>query len=197
MLKVGVFGGAFNPVHNGHVNLATECMNLLKLDKMLIVPTSVSPHKQRANISYEHRENMCRLAFEGMDKFEICDIETGFSGKSYTINTIRALKQQYPSDTRFYLIIGGDMLYYFPKWYRYEALLGECQVVAAARENDDYVDMMEFANKIGRIKVLNLPVVEVSSTDIRQKLEAGENPDGLVPQAVLDYINEKGLYKHE
>ena len=70
-------------------------------------------------------------------------------------------------------------------------------MVAAARENDDFVDMMEFANKIGRIKVLNLPVVEVSSTDVRERLAAGENADGLVPQAVLDYINEEGLYKHE
>ena len=196
MLKIGVFGGAFNPVHNGHVNLAAECMKALKLDRLMVVPTAVSPHKQRANVPYEDREQMCRLAFEGMENTEICDIEKHMGGKSYTINTIRELKRRFPSDTRLYLIIGGDMLYYFPKWYKYEALLGECQVVAAARENDDYTDMLEFANKIGRIKVLNLPVTEVSSTEVREKLGKGESAEGLVPEAVLDYINEKGFYRH-
>ena len=139
MIKIGVFGGAFNPVHNGHINMVKEAFADLKLQKMLIIPTCVSPHKSNKGlIAFEDRAKMCELAFAdeiASGKFEISDIEKRMGGTSYTINTIRELKRQYPDDAVFYLIIGGDMLFYFDKWYRYEALLGECKVVAAAREN--------------------------------------------------------------
>ena len=138
-------------------------------------------------IAFEDRAKMCELAFakEIEDgKFEISDIEKRMGGTSYTINTIRELKRQYPDDAVFYLIIGGDMLFYFDKWYRYEALLGECKVVAAARENSEYSDMCEYAAEMGRIKVLNLHVTEVSSTEIREKLKNGESITGFVPEAV-------------
>lgn len=197
MIKIGIFGGAFNPPHNGHVNLAKAAFEALKLDKLLIIPTAAPPHKQRANVSFEDRAEMCRLAFGDEPKFEISDIERHIGGKSYTLNTVKALKELYPKNAVFYLIIGGDMLYYFPKWYKYENLLGECKVVAAARRNDDYVDMLEFANDIGRVKVLNLPVTEVSSTEIREKLLSGEDISGLVPGAVAEFIAEKGLYKND
>ena len=198
MIKIGVFGGAFNPIHNGHVNMVKEAFADLKLQKMLIIPTCISPHKSSAGlISYEDRANMCELAFADMiesGKFEISNIEKRMGGTSYTINTIRELKRQYPSDAVFYLIIGGDMLFYFDKWYRYEALLGECKVVAAARQTSEYSDMCEYAAEMGRIKVLNLNVTEVSSTEIRDKLKKGKSISGLVPSGVEDYIKEHGLY---
>lgn len=198
MIKIGVFGGAFNPVHNGHINMVKEAFADLKLQKMLIIPTCVSPHKSNKGlIAFEDRAKMCELAFADeieSGKFEISDIEKRMGGTSYTINTIRELKRQYPDDAEFYLIIGGDMLFYFDKWYRYEALLGECKVVAAARENSEYSDMCEYAAEMGRIKVLNLHVTEVSSTEIREKLKNGESITGLVPEAVEGYIKERGLY---
>ena len=185
MIKIGVFGGAFNPVHNGHINMVKEAFADLKLQKMLIIPTCVSPHKSNKGlIAFEDRAKMCELAFA----------EKRMGGTSYTINTIRELKRQYPDDAVFYLIIGGDMMFYFDKWYRYEALLGECKVVAAARENSEYSDMCEYAAEMGRIKVLNLHVTEVSSTEIREKLKNGESITGLVPEAVEGYIKERGLY---
>ena len=175
-----------------------ERTNSLKLQKMLVIPTCVSPHKSNKGlIAFEDRAKMCELAFakEIEDgKFEISNIEKRMGGTSYTINTIRELKRQYPDDAVFYLIIGGDMLFCFDKWYRYEALLGECKVVAAARENSEYSDMCEYAAEMGRIKVLNLHVTEVSSTEIREKLKNGESITGLVPEAVEDYIKERGLY---
>lgn len=195
MIKIGIYGGAFDPVHIGHIRLARQAAAELKLDKLLIIPTSVSPHKENAQTSYDDRFRMLELAFAQDKKFEISDIEKHISGKSFTINTVRALREIYPSDAVFYLIIGADMLFSFKKWYRYEALLGECKVVAAAREEDSYVDMLEFANEVGRIKVLNLPVTEVSSTEIREKLSKNEDVSSLVPQEVIDYINEKGLYR--
>lgn len=165
MSKVGIFGGSFNPIHKGHTELARTAFKMLKLNEMLIIPTAQSPHKQTAEVSFEDRAEMCRIAFENDKGFTVSDIEKQLGGTSYTINTVRALKEIYPKKTEFYLIIGGDMLFYFENWYRHEALLKECHVVAAARENDSYVDMLEYANELGRVKVLNLPVVEISSTE--------------------------------
>lgn len=198
MTKIGIFGGAFNPVHCGHVSIAQQAFDELKLKKMLIVPTAQSPHKSNSGLlDYETRAQMCRLAFFDRvesGQFEICDIENRLGGTSYTINTVRQLKKEYPADTEFYLIIGGDMLFYFEKWYRYEALLGECKVTAAAREENEYADMCEFAARVGRIKVLNLKVVKASSTEIRERLASGKDISGLVPEKVEKYIRDNRLY---
>ncbi|MGN0596125.1 MAG: nicotinate (nicotinamide) nucleotide adenylyltransferase [Ruminiclostridium sp.] len=194
MIKVGIFGGSFNPVHCGHINMAKGAADLLKLDKVLVMPTANSPHRETAATPFEDRMEMCRLAFADDKRFEISDFEKKLGGKNYTILTLRALKEVYPKDTMFYLLIGGDMLFYFKKWYRYESILKECTVVAAARENSEYIDLMEFANELGRVKVLNLPVVEASSTEVRERLSKGESTEGLIPQDVADYIKEKGLY---
>ena len=87
------------------------------------------------------------------------------------------------------------MLFYFEHWYRHEALLKECHVVAAARENDSYADLYEYANELGRVKVLNLPVIEVSSSDMRDRIRSGRDTEGLITPEVLEYINSRGLYR--
>lgn len=193
MIKTGIFGGAFNPVHNGHVRLAEEAVKQLKLKKLLIIPTFDSPHKDTALAPFEDRMEMCRRAFSHIEGAEICDIERRLGGKSFTINTVRALKNELP-DAQLYLLIGGDMLFYFDKWYKYESLLKETKVCAVARDNDSLVDMMEFANEMGRVKVLPTKAIEISSTEIREKLANGEDISGLVPEAAAGYIAEKKLY---
>lgn len=195
MNKIGIFGGSFNPIHKGHTELARAAFKSLKLSEMLIIPTAQSPHKQTAQVSFEERMEMCRLAFAEDKGFTVSDIEQRLGGTSYTINTVRALKELYPKNTEFYLIIGGDMLFYFDKWYRHEALLKECHVIAAARENDSYADMLECANELGRVKVLNLPVTEVSSTELREKIAKGEDTDDMLDERVKAYISERGLYR--
>ncbi len=200
--KTGIFGGAFDPVHNGHVHLAKEAISQLKLRRLLIIPTYESPHKNTKLLPFEQRAEMCRLAFSGMGggythgncKIEISDIEQKMGGVSYTINTLRELKKLYP-DERFYLIIGGDMLFSFTKWYKYESILKESTVCAAARGGDNFADMLEFANEIGRIKVMPTEVVDISSTEIREKLRNNESVSGLVPENVEKYIAENGLFK--
>lgn len=195
MNKVGIFGGSFNPVHKGHTELARAAFKALKLNEMLIIPTGQSPHKKPSEVSFEDRAEMCRLAFGEDTGFAVSDIEQRLGGTSYTINTVRALKEAYPKNTEFYLIIGGDMLFYFDKWYRYEALLKECHVIAAARENDSYADMLECANELGRVKVLNLPVTEISSTELREKIARGEDTGDMLSEKVKAYISERGLYR--
>ncbi len=193
MIKTGIFGGAFNPVHKGHVRLAEEAVKQLKLKRLLVIPTFDSPHKETKLLSFEDRAEMCRRAFGHIEGVEISDIEVQLGGKSFTINTIRELKSRYP-DEQFFLLIGGDMLFSFDKWYKYESILKEAKVCAVARDNDSFVDMMEFANEMGRVRVLPTKAIEVSSTEIREKAARGEDITELVPTAVAEYIGEKKLY---
>lgn len=197
MTKTGIFGGAFNPVHNGHVNLAKEAIEQLKLRRLLIIPTFESPHKATKLLSFDTRMEMCRLAFGDIsDKCEVTvsDIERQMGGVSYTINTIRELAGQCP-EAQFYLLIGGDMLFSFREWYKYESILKESKVCAVARGGDNFTDMLEFAAEMGRVKVLPTNVVDVSSTEIRGKLAAGKDISELVPQNVAEYIAANDLYR--
>lgn len=194
MIKTGIFGGAFNPVHKGHVRLAEEAVKQLKLKRLLIIPTYDSPHKETRLAPFEDRAEMCRRAFGHIEGAEISDIEVKLGGKSFTINTIRELKSLFPED-QFFLLIGGDMLFSFDKWYKYESILKETKVCAVARDNDSLVDMMEFANEMGRIKVLPTQAIEISSTEIREKAAKGEDVSELVPESVAEYIAQSGLYR--
>lgn len=197
MIKTGIFGGAFNPPHKGHINLAKEAIEQLKLRKLLIIPTFESPHKATKLAPFEERAEMCRRAFSGISdkcEVEICEIERELGGISYTINTLRALKNRY-TDARFFLLIGGDMLFSFTDWYKYESILKECEVCAAARGGDNFSEMLEYATEVGRIKVLPTNVVDISSTEIREKIQKGEDASEWITEDVRGYIEEKGLYR--
>ena len=195
MNKVGIFGGAFNPIHKGHTALVRAVSAALKLRETLIIPTAVSPHKKSEGASFEERMEMCGIVFGEEAGYTVSDIEQKLGAPNYTIHTVRALKEIYPKDTEFYLILGGDMLFCFEHWYRNEALRKECRVVAAARENDSYTDLVEYAHALGRVRVLNLPVIEVSSSEIREKIRRGESTAGLLDDRVRAYIDERGLYR--
>lgn len=200
MIKTGIFGGAFNPVHNGHVNLAKEAIEQLKLRQLLIIPTFESPHKSTKLLPFDERAEMCRLAFSGISdkcEVEVSDIERKMGGVSYTINTIRELSRQYTDGglRQFYLLIGGDMLFSFREWYKYESILKESKVCAVARGGDNFTDMLEFAAEIGRVKVLPTNIVDISSTEVRERIASGGDISGLVPQPVAEYIAEKNLYR--
>ena len=194
MIKTGIFGGAFNPVHNGHVRLAEEAVKQLKLKRLLIIPTFESPHKATKLAPFDDRAEMCRLAFGHIDGAEVSDIERRLGGTSYTINTVRELKRQFPDD-QFFLLIGGDMLYSFDQWFKYESILNEVKVCAVARGGDSYSDMLEFANEMGKIRVLPTQALDISSTEIRDKISAGGDISGLVPDDVAEYIAQHGLYR--
>jgi nicotinate-nucleotide adenylyltransferase len=194
MFKIGIFGGSFNPPHNGHINIAVQAKETLGLDKVLIMPTGTSPHKGKAAMGFNTREYMCRLAFGKLPGFEVTDIEGTRAGHSYTVDSLRLLKKQYPDSAQFYLLIGADMLFYFDQWHKYQTILNECHVVAAAREPNQFTEMTEYATEMGKIKVLNLEVTQVSSSEIREKIARGEDISALVPEKVLKLIKEKQYY---
>ena len=199
MGRIGIFGGTFNPVHKGHVRLCRQCMQQLSLDSMLIVPAKIPPHKDAPMLApSRERIEMLKLAFSGMP-VEVSDIECRLPGKSYTVRTLRLLKEQYPDDT-FYLLIGSDMLYTFEQWREYEEILKLACVVVGARQEEEYRALcqkrLSFGALSDRILILRIEVTEVSSTEIRAQIAAGYSPDeDWIPKEVLSYIMEKGLYQ--
>lgn len=199
-LKIGIFGGAFNPVHNGHINLAEKYISLLGLDKLFIVPTANPPH--RASDSFapaECRFDMLSLAFAKNDKVEISDVEFQSSQKSYTYNTVLKFKEML-GKCEMFLIVGQDQFLSFDKWYNYEALLKEVALCTAAREENSREKIIDFAQNILHLDKYYLadfePVV-VSSSCIREKIAHGESLAGLVPEGVENYIKSKGLYNEK
>lgn len=196
-MKIGVFGGAFNPVHNGHLMLAETFFKSLSLDRLIFVPTYKPPHKtDKLFASAEDRVNMLKLAID--DKpYEISLIEFEREEKSYTYDTLCRLKEIYPG-SEFYLIIGSDQFLTFDKWYRYKDILNLAKLCTSARENESEKQMMtDFAkNLCGKSDYFlsNEPVLTVSSSEIRDKIKNGGDASSLLPKKVLNYILKKGLY---
>lgn len=197
-MKTGIFGGAFNPVHNGHLRLAREYYNSLGLDRLIFIPTSQPPHKSGEHLAPPgDRLNMLRLALEGTD-FELSDIEFKRGGKSYTYDTLTQLKKMYPDDS-FYLIIGADQFLTFDKWYRHKDIIDMAAICTCARENEDEKEQLRaFAQRLdlgeGRFFLTQAPVFKVSSSEVRLKIKNGGDVSRLIDKNVFNYILEKELY---
>lgn len=196
-MKLGVFGGAFNPVHNGHTNLAAKYIEILKLDMLYLIPTANPPHRTGSDFApAEARLDMLKAAFKGNDKVVVSDMEFRREGKSYTYDTVQILKSKYPQADIF-LIVGEDQFFKFEEWYRYTDILKEVTLCTAARGESTRIKIAEFARQhfgSARVFIADFEPVVVSSSEIRQKIKAKDDISGLVPGCVLDYINEKGLY---
>lgn len=194
-MKTGIFGGAFNPVHNGHLALAEQYKKALSLDRIIFIPTANPPHKSSDGlIDGKHRINMLELCV-GENEL-VSDIEFMRDGKSYTYLTICKLKEMYPDD-EFYLIVGADQFFYFEKWYEFEEILSACTVVTAAREKNQYDEMLDFKNEHPKLKdvvVSEFDVIDISSSQIRDMIKNGEDVSCYIPESVNRYIKEHRLY---
>lgn len=190
-MRTGLFGGTFNPVHNGHINLVKNFKDELKLDRVLVIPTAVPPHKQAENlVSSEDRLEMCRLAFGNIA--EVSDIEIARGGRSYTVETLEELKKLYKDDD-FYFLVGSDMLLSFKRWYRWEDILKMCTLCATDRDAEKTCTDAD-KELFDRIIFCDFPKTVVSSSMVREKLFSGESVEAFVPREVEKYIREKGLY---
>lgn len=191
-MKIGVFGGTFNPPHNGHIRLAKAAADELKLDKLLVIPSCIPPHKIAAKLADgQERLEMCRLAFGCDPRFEVSPMELERGSRSYTVETLRELKALYP-DSELYFIVGSDMLESFDKWYLWQEILSLSVLCAASREEGYSPDLSRFGKLAERIKIITLDPLEVSSTQIRNS--AGEISPELLDPKVAAYIREHGLY---
>lgn len=197
MKSIGIFGGSFNPVHNGHIKLCEYCIKNGGFDKIIIIPDNIPPHKQAKEFADgAARMEMLRLAFTNYSDIEISDIELKMGGISYTVYTLKKLKKLYPH-TRLYLIIGSDMLFSFKKWYKYKKILRTCRIYVAARETDDYEKLLNYRESFGiyknRIIVAKNNVLPLSSTIVRNALKEGKGSE-FVPEKVYEYILTHSLY---
>ena len=201
-MRIGIFGGTFNPPHLGHKRLAESISEEAKLDRMLIIPTATPPHKQGDDLaSEEDRLSMCRLLFSE-SCYEVSDLEMKRGGKSYTVETVRELKRLYPDDELF-LIIGSDMLLSFHKWYCYEEILSNVTLCVATRENEISTDeLSRYASEIlgisdGSIIISSVGAFVCSSTDVRNLIKEDGNTEDFLAENVIDYIAQKSLYTDE
>ena len=201
-MRIGIYGGSFNPVHLGHKHLADTMCEKLNLDKCIIMPAFVSPFKadKKSSVTAADRFRMCELAFSE-DNYVVSDLEIAKGETSYTVNTLTALKEQYPDDELF-LIIGSDMLLSFDRWYRWQDILKKCTLCAVSRCDDDPLQELEdFAEmhlrQEGNVLILPFSPLVVSSTLLREKIRNGEDTNEFLHPDVQKYIQEHKLYTEE
>jgi len=198
-MEIAIFGGSFNPVHNGHIAFCRQCAGMSAFDRVLLMPANVPPHKAALELaSNADRIEMLRLAAAGEPDFSVSDLEYRLGGRSYTVETLRALHRERPGD-RFTLLLGSDMFRTFRQWYRCEEILELASLLAGARHPGEYEELSalreSFGEKKSRIRVADIRVTEVSSTQVREKIRRGEDVSGLLPPAVYAYILSRGLYR--
>ncbi len=205
--KIVIFGGTFDPVHHGHLIVARALAELRGLDRICLVPASQSPHKEGTFASAEHRLAMLKLATAGESLFEVSDIELRRTGRSYTYDTVAALRQQYGPAAELSVVIGADMLKDFPLWHRVQELLKLAKIIVVSRPPWDkqiaaIIDKLSnhFSKDIlGQIanSVVQTPLVDISSTEIRQRIRDGRSIRYLVPDSVMTYMTDRKLYQPE
>ena len=181
MIRTGIFGGSFNPIHNGHISLARQLREKAGLDEVWLMVSPQNPLKAQADLLDDQiRMEMARLAVEGETGIIASDYEMHLPKPSYTWNTLEALKRDYPN-REFVLMIGGDNWQLFDKWYRADDIRNQYQIIVYPRRGCK-----------GGIDGLEL--IDISSTEIRECIQAGKPINHLVPKAVAEYIKEHELY---
>lgn len=197
-MRTAMFGGSFNPIHNGHIQLAKAFIPRLGLDRVLIVPTFIPPHKQAKDMADgNQRLEMCRIAFEGVGGIEVSDIELRRGGASYTYLTLEELHALYPEDELF-LITGADMFLTIETW-RHPEMIFSLATVCGVPRNDDSIDELaeheELLRSLGaKTEILDAGVMTVSSTQVRNAVKNGEDISSFVPAGVAEYIRTNRLY---
>ncbi len=187
-MKTAIFGGTFDPIHCAHLTIAREAAAQFALDRVLFVVAANPPHKPGATVaSYEDRHRMVELACEGEPLFEPSRLEEG-AERSYSINTIRRVRSMQDPSDELYFIIGSDAFAEIRSWYRWEDVVRSVDFIVVTRPGHEY--SAPPGARVHRLENVELPV---SSSEIRRRLAAGASPPEL-PQAVLDYIRERGLY---
>ncbi len=215
--KIGILGGTFNPVHNGHLAIAAEVRDRLQMERVLFIPSFMPPHKHEEEIpSALQRLEMIRLAISGKPFFEVSDIEIARGGKSYTIDTILELRRLHP-DVELYFIIGLDAFLEIQSWHRWEELLTLCCFALIPRHGYHFLDLcrLDFLKNESLVLseldsgtrsqaiiqdaahtlcLLEIPLHEVSSTDIRRRVRQGASIKYFLPEPVENYIIKNKIY---
>jgi nicotinate-nucleotide adenylyltransferase len=189
-MKIGILGGTFNPIHLGHTRLAREARDKLALDKVILVPSYMPPHKSgKEIISSDDRYAMAKIALSGTRGIEVSDIEMKLKGTSYSINTVRKIKDIYGEAAEIYLITGSDYAGDLDSWMEIDRLRKMCTLTIATRPGSPQ------ASGAAGARILRVETPEISSSDIRRRIKEGKDFKDLVCPRVYDYIEEHGLYR--
>ena len=199
MTRIGIFGGTFSPPHNGHVAAARAFMEQMWLDILYVIPTGLPPHKEADSlVSAEHRLEMCRLAFSGMEGVYVSDMEIQRGGRSYTVETLRELAGD---DRRLFFLCGTDMMLTLDQWREPDEIFRLCYPVYIRREADEETSALivkkiaEYNEKFGKVvrRIVTDPI-ELSSTRVRQSIQEGSFSSNMLPASVEKYISDNHLY---
>tara|TARA_X000000368_G_scaffold180809_1_gene142731 strand:- start:3260 stop:3886 length:627 start_codon:yes stop_codon:yes gene_type:complete len=204
--RLGIFGGAFDPVHKGHTQSLKFISDLKIIDEIQVIPNYASPHNKDIQTDEKHRLKMLEVALKELEDINLNDIELKNKTKSYTYETLKYLKSIYP-DRHLSLIIGLDSLYSFTTWKNWENILSLCSLLVLERklnnrlginkelESKISADYDDFFSGHGKILILKNDLINISSTEVRMKIKNNENLTDLVDDQVLKYISNKSLYK--
>ena len=192
-MKIGLFGGTFDPPHCAHLAVAEAARSFVDLDRIIWIPAGVPPHRPDEPVApAEHRLEMTRLAVSDNDAFEVSEIELEREGKSFMFETVAEMTSRFPDDELF-LIVGGDSLRTFPTWRNPEEILARVRLIAFARDRE-VTDGVDPAVLDASILIPGTPLLGTSSSKIRRHLAAGRSVRYLVPDSVAEYIRRHKLY---
>ena len=199
-IRLGIYGGSFDPVHLGHLLLAETCREECELDRVLFLPCGQSPHKPNGAIASGHqRAEMLEFAVAGDPRFGICRIEQERSGPSFTVETLRQLRAEQP-DSELFFLMGADSLADLPLWREPQAILELATIVAVNRGQRPPPDLASLEARLGpivrdRVRFVTMPAVDLSATEIRERVRSGRSLRFRVPRAVEEYIRQHGIYE--
>ena len=214
-MDAGLFGGTFNPIHNGHIRIASHVRQQYNLSRIFFFPSATPPHKPGYNLApAEDRYAMVEKSLAGMDGFFASDIELSRSGPSFTIDTIHAFEKQHGTDTRFFLLIGSDAFFDTPSWKRHAAIFaavpiivmprgepGQCPAIASFLDENIskgytwHRETKQFTHdRLQPVYVCHVPKIDISSTMIRKRVKHHLSIKGLVPPPVEKIISKRNLY---
>ncbi len=198
--RIALFGGTFNPVHNGHLSIACEARDRFNIDKILFLPCAVSPHKTHVKtVSADHRIAMLHLALDRLEWAAVSRMEIDRGGVSYAYDTLKAFRESYPGCKPFF-IIGMDSLLELHLWYRSGELVVLCDFITFLRPgvlNKESVQDLGFDDSVNKRLLNNIvegPLLDISSSKIRDLIAEGESAKGMLPVSVETYIREHSLY---
>ena len=188
-MRIGVLGGTFDPIHNGHLYLAREAQKRLCLGKVIFIPAHLPPHKKGVRVTpARHRYSMVKLAIKGINGLQVSDVEIKRKGRSYSIQTLKQLRKLYGARTEIFFITGSDSLKEINIWKDLRGILGLCKFVVVERPNFSIV------NPRRSFIVLRIDAKDISATDIRKRIRSGQSIKKLVPAKVKAYIKRNHLY---
>lgn len=192
-MRLGLFGGSFDPPHNGHLLIAQDAVEALALDHLLVIPAARQPLKDNEQTPPEHRLAMTRACFDGLARIEVDPVEITRGGLSYMVDTVEHVHRRWP-ESQIHLLIGSDVVPTLSRWKDPERLLGMVRLVVLYRDTNGAVPPHQEIHGSAHVEWLATRRVDVSSTEVRARVRNGRSLKGFVPDAVATYIASTGLY---